>query len=223
MEAERMQRLGELMSAMAAGDAGAVFALQGEFGGSIGAAVCDAVRRRRAVCSREDTEGLIVDVCLMLFETAGSWSPDGGALPWTWAEKRIGNLVDKHLGQFADQLDERRDERAADCSAGTLAGSGVDEPPVLEVLDRLSCAHPGVRLLQEALGSVATARDRELFLELRIQELLGDRSPAVTVAGLLGLHPDVVRQQHRRVRLRLRRLAESDDRFASLADLPLVA
>ena len=87
----------------------------------------------------------------------------------------------------------------------------------------MSRAHAGARLLQEALGTVATARDRELFLELRIQELLGDRSPAVTVGALLGLNPEAVRQQHRRVRLRLRLLAESDARFAELAVLPLVA
>ena len=218
-----MQRLGQLMTVMAAGDTRAVFALLDEFGGSIGAAVREALRRRGTMCNREDAEALVLDVCLMLFETAGGWSPEGGALPWTWAEKRIGNLVDRHLGQFADPLDERRDEVIDASSGRTAVGQCLDEPPVLDVLDGLSRAHPEARLLQEALGTVATARDRELFLELRIQELLGDRSPAVTVAGLLGVHPDVVRQQHRRVRLRLRRLARSDDRFAALAGLALVA
>jgi hypothetical protein len=221
MEAQRMQRLEDLMAAMAAGDTAAIFALRGEYGGSIGAAVRDAVRRRGTVCGREEIESLVVDVCLMLFETAASWSPEGGALPWTWAKRRIGNLVDRHLGQFADPLDEQRDDRVVGGSTDATVSS--DDPPVLEVLDRVSRAHAGARLLQEALGTVATARDRELFLELRIQELLGDRSPAVTVGALLGLNPEAVRQQHRRVRLRLRLLAESDARFAELAVLPLVA
>jgi hypothetical protein len=37
------------------------------------------------------------------------------------------------------------------------------------------------------------------------------------------VHPDVVRQAASRVRRRLRELAERDERFAALGDLPLVA
>ncbi len=223
MEAGRLRRLVELMAAMAGGDTAAVFALRGEYGGSIAAAVRDALGRRGALCTHEEIEGLVVDVCLMLFDTAAAWSADGGALPWIWARMRVGNLVDRHLGQYADRLDEQRDGRMAE-GPGTGGGQAcTDEPPVLDVLDRLGGAHPAARLLQEALGQVASVRDGELFLELRIQELLGDRSPAVTVGVLLGLQPEAVRQQHRRVRLRLRRLAESNARFAPLASLPLVA
>ncbi len=222
MEAGRLGRLAELMAAMAQGDTAAVFALRGEYGGSIAAAVRDVLRRRGALCTRDEIESLVVDVCLMLYETAASWSAEGGALPWIWAQMRVGNLVDRHLGQYADPLDEQRDGPVGGFVTSGQEGS-ADEPPVLDVLDRLSSSHPAARLLQEALGQVATARDGELFLELRIQELLGDRSPAVTVGGLLGLHPDAVRQQHHRVRLRLRRLAESNARFAPLATLPLVA
>jgi len=223
MDAQRLHRLVEIMDAMASGDTAAVFALRAEYGGAIGAAVRDALRRRGAVCPREEVESLVVDVCLMLFDTADSWSAQGGALPWIWAQMRVGNLVDRHLGQYADRFDEHDDACVGANSCVDCGRGWAEEPPVLDVLDRLSSAHPAARLLQEALDQVATARDGELFLELRIQELLGDRSPAVTVGGLLGLQPEAVRQQHRRVRLRLRRLAESNARFAPLAALPLVA
>lgn len=222
MDVERMQRLADLMAAMSGGDTEAMFALRVEFGGSISAAVRGALRARATVCAREEVESLVVDVCLMLFERAAAWSPDGGALPWTWSRKRIGNLVDRHLGQFAEPLDHQVEERAIDCPLGA-PGDGRDDAPVLDVLGRLGRVHPTARLLQEALGMVATERDGELVLEVRLQELLGDRSPARTVGALLGLSSDAVRQQHRRVRLRLRRLAEADARFASLAALPLVA
>lgn len=223
MEPERVQRLGDLMAGMAVGDIAAMFALRDEYGASISAAVREVVHRRGAVCGRDEMESLVVDVCLMLFETAAAWSPDGGALPWTWAQKRIANVVDRHLGQFAECLDQQRHDWAVDAVGRVQGPAFAEDPPLLDVLERLSCAHPGARLLQEALGTVATVRDGELFLELRIQELLGDRSPAVTVGALLGLNPDAVRQQHRRIRLRLRRLAESDMRFAPLAGLALVA
>ncbi|CAN5722272.1 hypothetical protein BH10ACT1_BH10ACT1_29720 [soil metagenome] len=70
---------------------------------------------------------------------------------------------------------------------------------------------------------MASDRDQVVFLETAIQASMGDRSPAATVARLLGLTPEAVRQQHRRVRLRLQRLAEDDPRFAGLAELAVVA
>ena len=222
MEAQRTERLGELMSAMASGDVQAPFAMAREYEGSIASVVRRALLRRGASCRREEVASLVIDVCLMLFDSAPGWSPAGGAMPWIWAEKRVGNLVDRHLGQFAVPLDHVQVEADRHAAPRGALGS-ADEPPVLEVLDQLGSTDPEVRLLQEALGTVASPRDGELFLELRVQELLGDRSPAVTVGALLGLRPDAVRQQHRRVRLRLRRLVESDARFAALSHLPLVA
>lgn len=222
MDEARTERVAELMAAMAGGNATAAFSLRDEFGGSISAAVRDTLGRRSAWCGAEEVEGLVVDVCLMLFDIATGWSPYGGALPWTWAARPIGTLVDLHLGQFAGPLGDWADESLARTSEGHVAGRS-QEPPVLDVLAGLGARHPAARLLHEALGTVATPRDGELFLELRIQQLLGDRSPSVTVGGLLGLQPEAVRQQHRRVRMRLRSLAETDQRFAPLASLALVA
>ena len=33
-------------------------------------------------------------------EVAGSWSPEGGAMPWVWARQRLANVVDGFLGQL---------------------------------------------------------------------------------------------------------------------------
>jgi hypothetical protein len=51
----------------------------------------------------------------------------------------------------------------------------------------------------------------------------GDPSPAFTVGRRHGVTPEVVRQVVCRVKARLIRLAAHEDRFASLADLPMVA
>lgn len=222
MERERAERLATLMAAMADGDAAALFRMRCEFGGAITAVVRRMLRLRGVSCAAEEIDGLVIDVCLMLFDVACGWSPDGGAVPWVWAERRVFNLIDSYLGQFSDPLDDGSVASDAGGPARVGATSAL-EPPVLELLDQLGQADPAVGLLHEALAAVASPRDGELFLELSVQQVMGDRSPAVTVGTLLGLRSDAVRQQHHRVRLRLRRLATSDVRFAPLADLALVA
>ena len=87
----------------------------------------------------------------------------------------------------------------------------------------MGSTEPLVELLFEALELVLSERDRQLFLEVEVQQALGDRSPATTVGPMLGMQPAAVRQQYRRARLRLRRLAGTDPRYAPLADLPIVA
>ena len=94
---------------------------------------------------------------------------------------------------------------------------------MLEVLAGLARDHPEVALLREAVGRVASDRDQLIFFETAVQASLGDHSPAVTVGQLLGIRPEAVRQQHRRVRLRVQHLAATEPRFAALADLPVVA
>jgi hypothetical protein len=78
-------------------------------------------------------------------------------------------------------------------------------------------------LLEEAVRRVATDRDRTLFWETVLQQAMGDPSPATTVGRTLGVTPSVVRQQHRRIRVRIARLAELDPRYAAVGRLPLVA
>jgi len=219
-EQERIERVTRLMARMAAGDAAAVFELYEQFGASVAATVRRVFAGRGVMApARDEVDGVVIEACMDLFERSSSWSPDGGAMPWVWAERRIANLVDRTLGQHADPLDiDRLDEVLPPLptrSSGT-------EPEVLDLLRTVAGWRAECALLADALGSVATERDRRVFLEVGLQASLGDRSPAVTVGALLGMQPDAVRQQHRRVKQRLQRLAASEARFAPLADLALV-
>jgi hypothetical protein len=217
--AERDARLAVVMSAMAAGDRGATFDLYAEFGGPIRATVRRLLRRLGVdAVPREDLDGLVIDACLELQGCAESWDPEGGALPWVWAERRLLVVVSRWVGQHADALEDRGEviERMVATTVGASS-----EPTAAEVLARLD--HPTCRLLREALEAVASDRDRTIVLEVGLQRSLGDQSPAVTIGPSVGLRPDAVRQVLRRIRVRLTALAEQDARYAPLVDLALLA
>jgi len=217
--AERDERLRAVMAAMAAGDRGATFDLYAEFGGPIRAAVRRLLRRLGVdSVAQEDLDGLVIDACLELQGCAEAWDPEGGALPWVWAERRLLAVVSRWVGQHADTLEDRGEvlERMVASAAGASS-----EPSALEVLARLD--DPTCILLREALESVASVRDRTIVLEVGLQRSLGDASPAVTVGPDVGLKPDAVRQVLRRVRVRLSALAEREPRYAPLVDLALLA
>lgn len=82
----------------------------------------------------------------------------------------------------------------------------------------------GVGLLAEAMdrGGVSV-RDRELLLEYAYEKHSGNGAPAASVAPMFDMREVSVRQAARRTRERLLRLAASEERFAPLADLPLLA
>jgi hypothetical protein len=125
---------------------------------------------------------------------------------------------------FVDDLDDDRLDRweAADLDRGHRAAPG-DEPPSFELLESLAADDPRLRALADALTEVATPRDREMWLEMRVQEVLGDPTPAASVARGHGVSAAAARQQRHRVGVRLRDLVSSDERFATLADLACVA
>jgi hypothetical protein len=85
-------------------------------------------------------------------------------------------------------------------------------------------ASVGVGLLAEAMdrGGVSI-RDRELLLEYAYEKHSGNGAPAASVAPMFDMREVSVRQAARRTRERLLRLAASEERFAPLADLPLLA
>jgi hypothetical protein len=218
MEKVRRQRLEELMDRLAAGDGQVACVLALEFSGPIGSAVrAHLADLGVADVDRDELDGLVVDVCMMLADIASSWRTDGGATPWHWARHRVRTVVGRWVGQHADPLDEALLEVAAPPPAPG------DEPDLGAVLDRLAAELPLVALVREGLDVVATARDRAILLEVGVQGVLGDPSPAVTVATLRDMTPEAVRQVLCRTRRRLRRLAEDDERFAPLADLPIAA
>jgi hypothetical protein len=212
------------MAAMAAGDKAAVFMLYEEFGDHLRACMRRELRRLGADdASAEDVEGLAIDACFVLFDCGAAWRVDGGALPWTWAARRMAGVASRWVGQHADEFDAVRTEvGAAPGPTATAAGRDEDE---LDVLARMAAAggHAGCALVLEALERVANPRDRAIVLELRSQQAAGDPSPARTVARRHDVSPDVVRQVVCRVRARLRTLAGDDPRFAGLADLAIVA
>ena len=80
---------------------------------------------------------------------------------------------------------------------------------------------PDLALLTEALGAVCTERNVEVFLQYRIQQRLGDQSPAATVGAMFDLSPANVRQIHHRVRNRLGSVLTTD-RYRPIAHLPLL-
>jgi hypothetical protein len=164
----------------------------------------------------DELDGLVLDGCLALFDSAGSWDPRGGALPWNWAVRRLAAIAQKWVGQHADTLD--RDVVAAE----QLRALG-DEPEGLEVFERLAPCHDGCALLIEAFdhGRVRP-RDRAILLEVKLQTEAGDPSPSITVARVYGLKPDAVRQIVKRTLDRLRAVAAREPRFAGLIELPIL-
>ena len=215
---EREQRLRVVMAAMAAGDRGATLDLYAEFGGPIGATVRRVLRRLGVdTVPREELDGLVIDACLELQACAESWDPEGGAVPWVWAERRLLTVVSRWVGQHADAIDEKVEV----IDLVVPAPAPDSEPNLVELLGRLD--DPTCRLLREALASVASVRDQAILLEVGLQRSLGDTSPAVTIGPHVGLRPDAVRQVLRRLRQRLSALAADQPRYAPLVDLALLS
>ena len=215
---QREQALVAVMARLAEGDRAGVLTLREHFRPELAAAVRRVARRRHAALDADAVDELVTDLALELGHLAGAWDP-AGAPPWVWARHRVALVVDRHLGQWTRPLDQAG-LQVADRGGPPPPG---EEPAVLEVLDGLANRVPEVALLREAVGRVASERDQVIFFETAVQSALGDRSPAATVAGLMGIRPEAVRQQARRVRLRVQRLAADEPRFAVLADLSVVA
>jgi hypothetical protein len=222
VEATTFERVAELMARMGAGDRTAIFCLYDEFSGPLATMVRRLLRRRGVdAIPRDDVDGLVIECCIALSDVAGAWRPEGGALPWTWARHRIEAVVQRYVGQHADRLDDVHLSRLADRPAE--AASPGTEAEALGLLDALAGGDGLCGLLREALGRSGTERDQRLLLEVQIQHSMGDRAPAATVAGMFDMSSEAVRQQVRRVRVRLQRLVADEPRYAALADLPLVA
>jgi hypothetical protein len=197
----------EVMARLAAGDMAAMTTLQDRWGGAIKAALRRIARSRNVHLQPDDVDELLVDAVLVLQEVAGSWSPEGGAMPWVWAGRRLANVVDRFLGQLGRSLDAGTELHLAAEPMPTVACEEVDIEEVLARLAREGSPagerYRQVEDLQVALRSVASERDRRVFLEVAVQAASGDPSPANTVAEMFGLRPAAVRQIRCRVRRRL--------------------
>lgn len=214
-----------MMARMAQGDRAAPFTLYAEFGPAIATAVRRELRELGVErIDTDDLEGLVVESCLALFACAPAWDPDRGALPWTWARRRLRALASAFVGVHHDVLDcEGQDGGVGDDSHWPPVVGVEPEPEELEVLARLARHDGTVGLLAEALQHVTTARNRTIVLDVKVQAALGDPSPAATVGALHGLRAEAVRQIVKRTLDRLRTLASAEPRFAPLADLALLS
>lgn len=205
------------MTLMAQGDASAAFALYEEFGAVIRRVLLSHfIDRGINVVPTDELDGLTLDAVFALLDAAPAWRPDGGAMPWSWAERKLRALVNNHIGHHGREV---RDEDGGEMPTIVL-DHDHDE---LQGLALVAADHDTVRLLVEALDAVCTRRDAQIFVAVRAQAAGGDPSPSNTVAAQHGMKPPAVRQVAKRARDSLRRLAESDKRFEPLLDLALLA
>jgi hypothetical protein len=206
------------MERMAGGDDSAAFMLCLEYRRELAAAVRRAADHLGTRLDPDDIDGLVVDVALALRRRAAGWDPRRGALPWSWARPLVVSIVSKHVGQYANVLEEEGLPGAVEES---MAWVGAD-PDAVVVLSGLAERDEGCRLLAEALERVGTARTSEVLLRYAEQRRQGDPSPAHTVGDELEMQPPAVRQVVCRLKRRLLALADDDDRYAPLAGLALV-
>lgn len=219
MEATTAARLAEIMGALAAGDRAACFALLEEFGGHIRATVRRHLDEFGVRVDAETLSELTISAVLEIETCAGAWRPDGGALPWTWAGRRLRRMVSDHIGQHHDSLDaDELPELVATAPSVTF-----DDIAELDVLKALAADRPEARLLLDALERVTTLRDRAILLAYEAYRADGDPSPANTVAGQFAVSPANARQIVKRAKDRMRVLASGEAEFAGLRDIALLA
>jgi hypothetical protein len=234
-----------IMARLADGDEAAIVTLLERFGTPIAAAVRRAARTRPGHLDPREVDGLAFEVCCEMMAVAAAWSPDGGALPWVWARRRVESIVDRALGQVGEVLDEARlgdlDGRSAASAlvdagggAATIGGAPAASASqtagvagvvsMCDALERLVPNMASANLLQQAIEEAAISpRDREVMFEYAYEKASGNRAPAATVAAAFDMKEAAVRQVFRRARARLRDLIASDEHYAPLADLPLLA
>jgi hypothetical protein len=223
LDKTQRERLEQLMGRMAEGDEAAAISLFREFAPSIRPSVMAVARRLHAAhLTPEDIDGMVLDVCLDLLRRAGSWDPDGGALPWVWAERRVLRIVSDFVGQYGPPFDETFPP-GHEPEGGGVA---ISEPDLGdgEALARLARRVPSAALFAEALEAVTDReRNRQVLLLYELQRHAGDPSPALTVGQVHGMKPAAVRKCVERTKRALVALASSEARFAALAALPILA
>ncbi|MGK2947356.1 MAG: hypothetical protein ACSLFP_02185 [Acidimicrobiales bacterium] len=186
-----------LMARLRDGEGSAVWDLHAVAEPALRRMVRAEARRIDVRIGDDDVLDLTLDAAIELGNLAQAWQPDG-ALPWVWARRRIAALVHQHVGVFTDPLPEAAEAAAWEEPA---APPPVDDPQ--EVLRRLARHHPAARRLQEHLQVTASERDAAIWLEVRMEQAAGNRSPAVTVGVGHDLEPATVRKVVQRVTQRL--------------------
>lgn len=226
MEAGAFARVVELMARMAGGDTAALFVLHEEFGAHLASMVRRHLRGLGVHhAPAEDIQSLVTDACFELLSCASGWDPQRGALPWTWAERRIHAAVARFVGIHTDSLDADGAPEPEELPAtrGERLDAVVDSDGEAALLRRVAARDRAAALLVEALDQVASPRNQEIVLSVTVQARLGDPSPATTVARDFNMRPEAIRQVCKRAKDGLRGLAAAEPRFADLRDLALLA
>jgi hypothetical protein len=217
MEAAQRDRLREVMSGMAQGDAAMLVALVVEFGPPLRNLVRRTVfsfGRRDLLTDDADVTDLVTTAALEIFDRAGGWDPDG-APPWLWAERAIRAALAQRAGHALADIEP---DRLDDTPVQQTLSPALDGD-ARRVLVRIAELEPRAAMWWNAVGTLTTDRNRNVYFEYEVQKALGDRSPAHTVAALFGLTPANVRQIARRVRIRLTERIRTDAELAPLRSL----
>jgi DNA-directed RNA polymerase specialized sigma24 family protein len=217
------RQVADLMRRIVAGDDAAFFTLMQDYGHRVRFVVrrvLEDMGRRDILRDADEMTGLVNWACLVIRDRAAGWSPDGGAMPWTWASRAIRAMVYEAVGHRVVELDEGSfDEGADSASEVPVPGAPTGEDRVVEEFVHMACRHPFVRLLLEALRGVASERDYEVVLEYVVQRSNGDPSPSHTVAREFDLSPDNVRQIFSRTRRRLLTAIDDDPSLVPLLEI----
>lgn len=219
MEIADRERLQVVMAGMAEGDMAMLVAFVNEFGTPLRGLVRRTVfgfGRRDVLDDPGEVTSLVTTAALEVFERAAAWDPEG-APPWVWAERAIRAAIARQVGHAL--ADVAVDDLCRLCdgpiqqSFDDLLGDARD------LVKRLSVADPRARLWWDAVGGLTNDRNRNVYFEVVLQQALGDRSPARTVAPMFDLTPANVRQIVSRVRKRLRERIRDDATLEPLRDL----
>ena len=171
--------------------------------------------------SREELDDLTRSAVVDIAGLAGTWRPDGGALPWNWARQRILAQAFTAITGCHKSLDADPDSDVPESE--TRFASASDEADLAETLDRLAGCVPEAGLLLSGLNQVANERDRQIWLEYVAEQAVGNPAPAGAVARTHGLREPNVRKIVQRVRKGLSDLAQEDPSFEMLGQFPAVA
>ncbi len=202
MDTRRRELLERIMADLAAGDRAMVFRLISEFGGELAAFVHWAAGRDGYRLSRQEVDDLVFDCADRLSGLAGSWRPDGGALPWVWARRALVSMIRYNLfGPVS--VDPVQMAEMCESEDRPPPVGPHDERDWLAKLEGLEGTEPRVAAFLAAVEGVSR-RNVSVFLEYRVQQWLSDPEPSRTVGAMFGLKPNHVRQIAHRVQVRLR-------------------
>jgi len=211
--------LEQLMAGMAAGDLACLWAFVDEYGPIVRTVVRRIVERTGRIDiarNPDELEALMLDACDVIYGRASGWKP-GGAKPWNWAFAAINARVGLAIGHRTVELHDVGSDEDLECEAGPYGGAVVADLAG-DDLSVLISRHDRVRLLDEAIRSVGTEEQQDIYWEYRLQQGFGDPSPADMVGRRFGRKPATIRQICKRHGLKVWQLIQSDDRFIELLD-----